>query len=696
MRVRALPCGATITPRMGYRIGIDVGGTFTDFVLARPDGSITFTKTGSTPADQSDGVMRGIADLAEAEGLDTRGLLERTGQIVHGTTTGDNILIEMNGAVTGLITTVGNRDQIEFRRGWKESIWDPAYPPPVPIAPRRRRIDVPERLDSEGAVLRPLDEEAVRAAARKLRLKGAKSIAVAFLFSYVNPAHELRARELILEEHPEAHVSLSHEVMPSAPEFERTSTTLVNAYIEPRIRRYLETLTHKLRGAGFGHDLLVMLSNGGVMTTEYVTRKAVSIIGSGPAGGVTGAGYVAGAAGVEDFIAVDMGGTSYDVCLVRGGRPAVKSFWNWRHRYLIGLPSIDVQGIGAGGGSIARVVAGALHVGPESAGAEPGPICYGRGGRNPTVTDANLVLGYLNPDALAGGTLKLRNEGVREAIEEHIGKPLGLDATAAAYGVFRIVNANMTHAIRRASSEQGYDPKDFTLVAYGGNGAVHAGVQAHEMGIAKVIVPKAAPAFSALGVLISDRLVEDTRSYIVGVPEGDLDRVNALLHRMEEAADAELRGLGGGEIEVSRFANMRYPGQQFDLSVPLPLRAVVRADLEAAAEAFHRLHEESHTYAQREQAPIISSLRLRAVLPGDKIALPETSPAQGAPVPKLHRQAYFGGAYADTPVYDGPSLGAGACIEGPAIIEEPFTTIVVWPQDTAEVDRWGNYVMTIG
>ena len=681
---------------MGYRIGIDVGGTFTDFVLERPGGSIAFTKTASTPSDQSDGVMRGIADLAEAEGFDTSGLLERTDQIVHGTTTGDNILIEKNGAVTGLITTMGNRDQIEFRRGWKENIWDPSYPPPAPIAPRRRRIDVPERLDSDGTVLTPLDEESVRAAARKLKLKGTESIAVSLLFSYVSPAHELRAREIILEEHPETHVSLSHEVMPSAPEFERTSTTLVNAYIEPRIRRYLDTLTRKLRGAGFSHDLLVMLSNGGVMTTEYVARKAVSIIGSGPAGGVTGACYVADAAGIEDFIAVDMGGTSYDVCLVRGGRPAVKSFWNWRHRYLIGLPSIDVQAIGAGGGSIARVVAGALQVGPESAGAEPGPICYGRGGRSPTVTDANLVLGYLNPDALAGGKLKLRSEGVREAIEGCIGNPLALDATAAAYGVFRIVNANMTHAIRRASSEQGYDPKDFTLVAYGGNGAVHAGVQAREMGIGKVIVPKAAPAFSALGVLISDRLVEDTRSYIVGVPEADLDRVNALLEAMEEAANSELRHLGGGDIEFSRFANMRYPGQQFDLSVPLPAGAVARADLEAAAEGFHRLHEESHTYAQRDQAPIISSLRVRAVLPGDKIALPEASPAEGPPTPKLHRRAYFEGGYLDTPVYDGPSMGAGARVEGPAIIEEPFTTIVVWPQDTVEVDHWGNYVMTIG
>lgn len=681
---------------MAFRIGIDVGGTFTDFVMARPDQTITSTKTSTTPADQSEGVMQGLRDLATSEGLELSSFLTQTSQIVHGTTIGDNTMIEMTGAITGLITTMGNRDQIEFRRGWKESIWDPTFPPPPPIAPRRRRIDVPERVDFEGHVLVPLDEDAVRAAAQMLKAKKVESIAVSFLFSYVNPDHELRTRDLILQEYPEASVSLSHEVMPAAPEFERSSTTLVNAYIAPSIRRYLLSLTSKLRDQGFAHDVLIMLSNGGVMTMDYVARKAVSIIGSGPAGGVTGASFVAGLAGINNFISVDMGGTSYDVCLVRDGEPTVSSFWNWHHRYVIGLPSIDVHGVGAGGGSIAKVVTGALHVGPESAGAQPGPICYDRNGTRPTVTDANLILGYLNPTSLAGGKLQITIDGVASAIDRDIAQPLNIDVTAAAYGIFRIVNANMTNAIRKASSAQGNNPKDFTLVAYGGNGAVHAGVQARQMGIKQVIVPKAAPTFSALGILISDRLVDDSRSYIVPITEANLETIDRIFSDLLSKAKSDLQGLGPSNLKISHFANIRYPGQQFDLSVPLPPHKIRRSDLMDATEAFHQLHEKSHAYAQRDQAPILSSLRLRVILPGQQVSLPEALPSHSKPSPSGNRQAYFGGTYIKTPVYDGPNLGSGAQIPGPAIVEETFTTIVVWPGDVAQVDRWGNYVMTIG
>src|SRR6059058_4784071 len=354
---------------MKYRIGVDVGGTFTDLVLAA-GGRIVLSKHPTTPADQSEGVLGGLARLADAEGLSAETLLARTALIVHGTTTADNTMIEMSGATVGLVTSDGHRDEIEIRRGYKEDIWDPALPPPPPICPRRRRYGVPERLDFEGRVVVPLDEQAVRRALRRMRLQGVDSLAGVL-------------------------VSLSHEVMPSAPEFERTSTTLVNAYVGPRIERYLGVLERRLRSAGFAGELLIMQSNGGVMPGGYVAQKAVAVMGSGPAGGVNGAAAVADAAGIRDFISVDMGGTSYDVCLVRAGTPEVKAGWNWHHRYLIGLPMIDVQSVGAGGGSIARVVSGTLKVGPESAGAVPGPVCYGRGGVEPTVTDANLVLGYL-------------------------------------------------------------------------------------------------------------------------------------------------------------------------------------------------------------------------------------------------------------------------------------------------------------
>jgi N-methylhydantoinase A len=680
---------------MSYRIGIDVGGTFTDFVLVRPDGSLRLSKSPTTPRDQSEGVIAGIAALARGEQLSLSELLEGTAVIVHGTTTADNTLIEMTGAVTGLITTQGHRDEIELRRGFKEDIWDPALPPPPPIAQRRRRIGVPERLDYEGNVIIPLDEAAVRAALRRLKQLGLESLAVVFMFSFINPAHERRVREIAREECPGVSVSLSHEVMPSAPEFERTSTTLVNAYVAPKIERYLGRLVERLRAAGYRHELLVMQSNGGIMTPEYITSRPVTVLSSGPTGGVVAACAVAGAAKVPDFVCADMGGTSYDVCLIRGGQPEIKSGWNWHHRYLVGLPMVDVQSIGAGGGSIASVVAGSLQVGPQSAGAEPGPICYGRGGTEPTVTDANLLLGYLNPDDFCGGTMRLTTDGVREAIARHIGAPLGLDAIAAAHGIYRLVNANMANAIRRISATRGVDPRGLTMVVYGGNGPVHATAQAEELGIKTVLVPKTSPAFSALGLLLSDHLVDEMRAYITPVGRADADRIAHLFGEMEAAARQVLGTRHGmrGRIELRRFAHLCYPGQTFDIAVPMVSRdgRVTARDLRATVERFHAVHEELHTYAARDEEPILRSVRLTAVGVTAKPVLPTIGRSSTRPPIKGRRNAYVGGRFVVTPIYDGPSMRAGQRVRGPAIIEEPFTTIVLHPKQTATLDRHGNY-----
>jgi N-methylhydantoinase A len=687
---------------MSYRIGIDVGGTFTDFVLAHGSGGVRLLKTPTTLEDQSIGVMEGIAALAEAEGRSVRQLLSETDLVVHGTTTADNTMIEMNGAVTGLVTTEGHRDEIEIRRGFKEEIWDPAYPPPVPIAPRRRRIGVPERLDFRGEVVKPLDEEAVRAAVRRLVLQDVESIAVCLLFSFINPAHEKRVKEIIAEEAPGVRVSLSHEVMPTAPEFERTSTTLVDAYVGPRVESYLKRLEGRLREEGYAHDLLIMQSNGGIMTAEFMAKRAVASLGSGPTGGVMGACAVSKQAGFEDFIAIDMGGTSYEACLVRGGRPNIKSFWNWQHRYLVGLPMVEMHSIGAGGGSIAHVAAGALHVGPESAKADPGPICYGRGGTKPTVTDANVVLGYINPEALCGGEFKLTTEGVREALLKQVGEPLGLDVVEAAHGVFRIVNANMANAIRRVSSQAGYDPRDFKMVVYGGNGPVHAGKQAEDLGVRELLVPKTSPAFSALGLLIADYVVDTQRSYITPAGRAEAGRVNELFEEMERHAGTELRaaGLGRESLLFQRYLNICYPGQTFDM----PVRAVTDAsgrmgddELRATLEAFHDLHEELHTYAVRSEEPVIRSARVQTVGRTEKPGLGEPVPPRGGVDGALRsrRPAYFDGRFQDTPVYDGDELGPGHRIEGPAIVEERFTTIVLYPGHVAEIDRWGNYVIRL-
>ncbi len=680
---------------MGYRIGIDVGGTFTDLVMVRPDGAVVIDKMPTTPENQAIGMLAGIEQLATREGLALVAFLGRTDAIVHGTTTADNTMIEMTGAVTGLITSEGHRDEIELRRGFKESIWDPALPPPPPICRRRQRIGVPERLDFEGAVLVPLDEAAVRAACRRLARLGVESVAIVFLFSFVNPAHERRAAEIVAEELPGVEVSLSHEVMPAAPEFERTSTTLVNAYVGPKISRYLTGLGERLRASGFGHALLIMQSNGGIMTGGYVARRAVAVLGSGPAGGVTGACQVAAAAGIEDFISVDMGGTSYDVCLVRGATPAITAGWNWCHRYLVGLPMVDVHSVGAGGGSIARVDAGMLRVGPESAGSVPGPICYGRGGRAPTVTDANLVLGYLNPEGFCGGTMRLEPAGVLAAIEAQVARPLGISAIAAAAGIFRLVNANMANAVRKVTAHRGVDPRAHVLVVFGGNGPVHAGMQAEELGITRIFVPKLAPTFSALGLLLADHVVDEMRAYITPMDRVDLARVNALVAEMERAARAALApsGLAPSRVRYERLANICYPGQTFDIPVPLASQRgeVTAKTIAATIERFHAQHEALHTYASRDEMPILRGLRVKGIGRIPRPGLPRPPRGRAARARRGTRKAYFDGRFVSTPVFDGARMGAGATVGGPAIIEEPFTTIVVYPGQRAVVDAYGNY-----
>jgi N-methylhydantoinase A len=684
--------------RQGYRLGIDVGGTFTDFILIRPDGSIALDKTATTSVDRSDGVMNGIVQLAAREEQSIGDFLAAVETIVHGTTAADDTMVTQSGAVTGLLTSEGYRDEIELRRGFKEDMWDPAQAPPFPICPRRRRIGIRERLDFQGNVLIPLDEAAVRAGIARLKKQNVESLAVVLLFSFVNSAHEARVAEIVREEWPEVTLSLSHEVMPTAPEFERTSTTLVNAYLAPPIRRYLAHLEQCLREAGFRGRLLLMQSNGGVMTPDYVARRAIAVLGSGPTGGVMGACRVAGAAGIDDFVAADMGGTSYDVCLVRGKVPEVRSDWRWHHRYVVGIPTVDVESVGAGGGSIVSVEAGALTVGPQSAGSEPGPICYGRGGGKPTVTDANLVLGYLDPDSFCGGRLPLRRDGVEEAILRVVGRPLGLPLDEAAHGIFRVVNASMANTIRRVLAKRGADPRELVLVAYGGNGAIHAPMLAEELGIRRILVPKTAPAFSALGGLLTDPAVDELRSYIVPTERIALDRLNALLADMEKKAVEALPSDGAARVEIRRFAQLCCPGQTFETAVPLASAngRVTAKELATTIERFHRTHEELRTYVSRDEQPILRGLRIQAVSISRKPVLPRAPRARGpvSDARKAARRAYFEGRYATAPVYDGAGLRAGHQITGPAIVEEAFTTVVVYPRQRAAVDDYGNYWIT--
>ena len=405
---------------MSLRVGVDIGGTFTDFALLH-DGGVVLEKTLSTPEDPSRAVMAGLEQLAARRGQALRDFLAGVDAIVHATTIGDNTLIESKGAVTGLLTTAGFRDELELRRGFKEDIWDVRLPPPHPIVPRRRRFGVPERIRFDGSVALPLDEDAARESIARLARQGVESVAIALLFSFVNPAHEKRLAELVAEAMPGVPISLSHEVMPKAPEFERTSTTVVNAYVGPRLTGYLDRLETRLREAGFAREVLVMQSSGGVMTRAYLRDAPVRALASGPAGGVIGAARFGVSKGAPDLLCVDMGGTSYDVSVVRRGEAPAQPGWNWHHRYVIGLPMVSVETLGAGGGSVCDARGGVLRVGPASAGSDPGPVCYGRGGTQPTVTDAALVLGLLSEAAeFAGGAFRLSRKGVDDAFQKQV------------------------------------------------------------------------------------------------------------------------------------------------------------------------------------------------------------------------------------------------------------------------------------
>jgi N-methylhydantoinase A len=679
---------------VSYRIGVDVGGTFTDCVLRRPDGSLVLEKAPTTPQDQSDGVLAGLTQLAEAEGLGLAELLDQTRTIVHGTTIGDNALIQMKGAPTGLIVTEGFRDEIEFRRCFKEDIWDPAAPPPAPIARRRVRLEVAERLTAEGEVETPLDEEAVRKATARLRAFGVTSIAVCFLHSYVNPRHELRAREIILDEYPDVEmVSLSHEVLPKPPEFERTSTTLVNAFVGPPIARYLERLTARLAAAGFSHELLVATSAGGVASASAAGRRAVATIGSGPTGGVTAAARAARSAGFGDVVSVDMGGTSYDLCLIRGGRPEVKMDWNWRHRYCIGIPMVDIPSVGAGGGSIAWEEGGILHVGPQSAGSEPGPVSYGRGGTQPTVTDADLVLGRLDTQRFASGRLQLDLDAATAALAR-LGSTIGLDAEAAAAATVRLVDAHMTDAIRRVLSLAGADPRRLDLVAFGGMGGVHATTQAAALGMRRVLVPSAAPGLSALGLLTADHIIDDSRGYIVPWQEVDPDTVRRLAKELEERATEELRNAGvpDDRVRLEWSILLVYPGQTFDVAIGVG----APTDVPAAVAEFHRRNEEARLIEARAQEPIVRGIRLTAVGEVDQIA-PVTLPEGDIPSPIGRRDVWTADQWQrDAPCYDFSSLLAGSQIEGPAAVQSPFTTVILRPGDVAQLTAGGDLVIEVG
>jgi N-methylhydantoinase A len=678
-----------------YKVGIDVGGTFTDFLLMREQGRTWVHKELSTPSDPSLAVMSGLAALAGLRSMPFERFVRDIELIVHGTTVTTNAVLTGNAARTGLLTTRGFRDALEMRRGVREEMYDNRYHPPPPIVPRRLRLPVSERVDAQGQIVTPLQEEDVLSSIEEFRKQGVEAVAICFLHAHANRQNEEAAAQLVRETLAGAYVSVSCEVLPQVRFYERTSTTVLNAGVGPILARYLSNLTQKLEAARYRGKLLIMQSNGGVASPSSVSRLAAMTLLSGPA-----AAPAAGLAlGYQDFISVDMGGTSFDAALVRGGQPAVTTSGTV-NRYALALPSMEINTIGAGGGSIAWIDdGGLLRMGPQSAGAEPGPACYGRGGTEPTCTDANLVLGYLSADYFVGGRMKLNPEASKAVIGERIAKRLGMDVVEAAHGMVQVINVNMASAIREISVQKGYDPREFPLLCAGGAGPIHGAAIAAELGIRRIVVPRDASIFCAAGMLRSDLKHDYVRSCAQVLSRGMNSRVKALLAEMERQARATLKaeGIGQAAQRLRYSMDLRYLGQYHEVNVDVSPKMLKDSDWDAIRELFHERHDALYGYSLREEGTAVEllNLRLGAIGLTRKPALERgpRRPASCAHALKGRRSVYVGERFAKVPVYDGDRLVHGNRLAGPAIIESVNTTIVVPRGWSARYDGLGNCLL---
>jgi N-methylhydantoinase A len=688
-------------------VGVDIGGTFTDIVLRLPDGSLRVSKVPSTPHDPGAAVIAGLADLLRATGVSAADVT----QVVHGTTVASNTILQKKGARVGLLATRGFRDVLEIGRVRMPGLFDLTWEKPAPLVPRQRRLEVDERVAADGGIVRPLDEAGLLAAADRLVALGVEVIAVCFINSYVNPIHEAAALRLVAARHPSVDVTASCHVLPEIKEYERTSTTVVNAYLLPVMRRYLANLAEGLRRIGVGAPLLIVASNGGVLGAAAAGQRPAFAVGSGPAAGVAGAARLGRAMSEDSLIVFDMGGTTAKASLVEGGRVSLTTEYEFRDGlstssrfikaggYMLKVPTVDIAEVGAGAGSIAAIDAGGLlRVGPESAGAVPGPACYGQGGERPTVTDANVVLGYLNPAYLAGGELPLDAALARQAIERHVAGPLGLGLVEAAHGIRAVANASMARAIRSVTIERGRDPRDFTLVAFGGSGPVHAWDVAVALDIRRVLVPVSPGVFTAVGMLASD--VEHHLVRAVGgrLEAAALDAANARLHEMTDEALATLaaEGFTAGQVRIEGRADLRYVGQASELIIPVPGGRLAVDSLPALRQSFDREYAQTYGYASDEEIELVNVRVVATGLLPDRLDFAAArAPAAGALVAPTRRDVFFDrrGAAVDTPVWPRGDVSA-AGTPGPLIVEAYDSTVVVPPAALVRRDRFDNLVIT--
>jgi N-methylhydantoinase A len=684
---------------MTYRLGVDVGGTFTDFAMVDDAGEVIEVKTPSTPGNPGEAMKIGLLELSRRLGTDMDGLLAECSLLIHGTTVALNALLQQKGARTGLICTEGFRDTLEIRLGYRDRRYDFRYPPPPILVPRYLRLPVRERIDKVGRVVTPLAEEDVLRAVEVFKREGVEAVAVCLLWSFYHPEHERTVGHLIKQAMPDVYLSLSVDVAPQIREYDRVSTTVLNAYVGPRLTNYLEETERFLRSLGYSGPIRYIQSNGGLAAGEVIRNRAMLAINSGPAAAPAAGMFIGAKLGVDNLITIDMGGTSFDACLIEHGRPDIRSTTDV-HRYRLAAPMVNINTIGAGGGSIAWVHEGILGVGPQSAEAIPGPACYMRGGVQPTVTDADVVLGYLNPDALLGGGFPIDRTLAESAIADQIARPLGMTVPEAALGVFDIVNRNMANAISEISLERGYDPRDFILVAAGGQGAVHAGELAKELNIPRVIVPRFASTFCAFGALVTDVRHDYRRSFAYRLGDLDLALLAGVLFEMEKVgyADLELEGIGRDDVTVLRSLDMRYAGQVYEVAVDVSDVDWARVQISEIEERLHRQHEKEYTYRHEDGVGEVINATVAVVgklppvhLPNLKSGGSDASHALTGERPVLFREA---GAYRPAPVYSGAKMLPGNRIGGPAIIEEVNTTVVVFPGFEIELTPFGAFLMT--
>ncbi|ETX07522.1 hydantoinase/oxoprolinase family protein [Candidatus Entotheonella palauensis] len=673
-------------------IGVDTGGTFTDFVCRKAGEHEWILKVPSTPDDPSRAVLDGLRQLLDL----AHATPDRISRFVHGTTVATNAVLERKGAVTGLLTTAGFRDVLEIGRQLRTVIYDLELDPETPVflAPGARRVEVPERLSATGEVVVPLDEDAVMAAADRLVAEGCEAIAICFLFSFLNPGHEHRAKAMIEEKYPHLALSLSSDVDPAFREYERTVVTAFDAYTKPVLSSYLGRMGQQLSRAGVAAPLQVMQSRGGVSAAATATQRPVRLFLSGPAAGVVGGGGAAREVAIHDVITLDIGGTSCDIALITGGKPLVRPE-GVIDGYPVRVPMVDVNTIGSGGGSIAWIdAAGGLRVGPQSAGAAPGPACYGRGGTEATVTDASVVLGLLDPGYFAGGSLSLDIDRARAAIESHIAAPLGLSVAEAALGMHRVVNAQMAEAMRLVSIRQGFDPRDFALVALGGAGPVHAVPLAEELSISTVVVPRHPGVLSAAGLLSAPVEHEVAVGFPRDMSDTAPDEIRTVLDQLDQRCGALMDGedVTPDEVRITYAADVCYVGQSHYLEVPIDLSEP--EPLAGIYQRFIATHEQVFGYCTESPARFVNLRTVHQARGGEAAPLPQT-PGSHTNSIRTEREVILDDPRVPTPaaIYDRATLSHGHHFDGPAIIEQPDTTTVVHPGWSVEIATSGNMIL---